>query len=173
MNNMFWKKFIILIPLLSMTILGQRSEIKPYGGITIPIGAELGFLGETDLPKIDMLKMFTKGSMTWAPVFGSNETTQSVLIGGLQPGLRLKILNDILLISGGLSVNPIAPLPFDGLDLGFGTFLGIGFRVKNVELGIYSTNVFGKKIFISEIGWISFTITKAFPVTKRKEKERN
>jgi hypothetical protein len=167
------KKALLIGAILVMNVYSQKFDSRFFGAVSLPIGAELGFIGESEIPRIDMLKVFTKGSILWAPVFGNNGPVNSVLIGGMQPGLRLKLLNEIVLISGGISINPVAPLPFEGLDFGLGTFLGLGFRIKNIELGLYTTSAIGRDIFISDIGWLSFTISRAFALSKGDQELRN
>lgn len=156
------KRVLIFLIFICINAYSQKFESRFFGGVTLPIGAEVGFIGETDLPKIEILKVLAKAYLYWAPVSGNKEDINSVLIAGFQPGLRLKLINDIVLISGGLSINPIMPLPFDGMDLGLGTFLGIGVRIHKVEIGLYTTNMFGR-----EMGWLSLTISRAF--LKKKE----
>jgi hypothetical protein len=48
----------------------------------------------------------------WAPVFSNDDKSGSLLIVSLQPGFRVKLLNDQLFLSGGISTNPVFPFPF-------------------------------------------------------------
>ena len=155
-------RIIVIITLICINAYSQNFESRVFGGVTLPIGAELGFIGETDLPNTEMLKVFTKASLCWAPVLSNKKDVNSMLIAGFQPGFRLKLMDEKFMISGGLSVNPIMPLPFDGMKVGFGTFFGVGTRINNVEIGLYPTLVFSQKI-----GWLSLTISKA--ITKNRE----
>lgn len=79
------RKKVVMLLLASAACFSQGFESRLYGGMTLPIGVEAGFIGETDLPGVETLKLFTKGSVVWAPVLGDDEFVKSVLIGGLQP----------------------------------------------------------------------------------------
>jgi hypothetical protein len=65
-------------------------------------------------------------------------------------------------LSGGLSINPIAVLPFQGMDFGFGPYFGVGINIGIVELGGYWTTIIGKNIFISKAGWFSLLLSRRF-----------
>jgi hypothetical protein len=153
------KKAILFVGLFCSLIYAQEFKTHFCGGLTLPIGGELGFLTETNLPNTKILKIMGRGTILWAPIFKSNK---SILIGSLQPGIRLKLINEILLLNGGISLNPVAVLPFQGMDFGFGTFVGAGVNISNVELGLYWSTIFGHRIFISNVGWLSLLLSKKF-----------
>lgn len=158
------RNMVVMLLLASAACFAQGFESRVYGGLTLPIGVEAGFIGETDLPGVETLKLFTKGSLVWAPVLGDDTFVKSVLIGGLQPGLRWNPAKSIVRLSAALSFNPVSPLPLDGIDFGFGSSLGVAVRAKDLEIGLYTTRVSGNKIHISKLGWLTITVSRAFPV---------
>jgi hypothetical protein len=153
------KNAIVFVCLFCSIIYSQEFRTRFCGGLTLPIGGELGFLTETELPNTKKIKIIGRGTILWAPIFNSGK---SILIGSLQPGIRIKLMNEILLLNGGLSINPVSVLPFQGMDFGFGTFVGAGVNIDNVELGLYWSTIFGHRIFISEVGWLSLLLSKRF-----------
>lgn len=157
-------KALFFIIVFSINVFSQNFESRFFGGINLPIGAELGFISETDLPKIDVLKILAKSSIMWSPVFSEDDKFRSLLILGLQPGIRARLLNDRLYLSGGLSINPVFPLPFDGMSFGLGSFLGASVRIRAVELGLYGTTIFNHNRYTNDFRWLSITVSKGFPL---------
>ena len=156
-------RVVLIVIVAAAAGFSQGFQSRLFGGVTLPIGVEAGLVGEMDLPGVETLKLFTKGSVVWAPVLGDDEFVKSVLIGGLQPGLRWNPAKSIVRLSAALSFNPVSPLPFDGMDFGFGSSLGVAVRAKDLEIGLFTTNVSGNKIHISKLGWLAVTVSRAFP----------
>ena len=149
--------------ILFTAAFSQTVDSRPCIGVTLPPGVEVGILSECQLPKSDVLKLFVRCTAMWAPSNGNNDVNSVVIISG-QPGLRLKLLDNKIMPTAGFSINPILPFPLNGFDFGIGSFAGVGFRIKNIELGVYATTAFGENLYISKIGVLSASISKSFEV---------
>jgi hypothetical protein len=51
---------LLLMIIFSLNLFSQNFESRFFGGVNFPIGAELGFISQTDLPKIDVLNICDK-----------------------------------------------------------------------------------------------------------------
>jgi hypothetical protein len=155
------QKIILSVITLAALSHSQQIEKRFFGAISLPIGGEIGYLNETEILAIDELVVFLKASLFWAPVF-DNEKVNSVFMVSAQPGLRVKVLENKLMASGGFSVNPMLPVPVDGMDFGTGAFYGLSLAVQKVEIGIYSTHILGQNMLFGQLHWLSLTVSKSF-----------
>jgi hypothetical protein len=72
-----------IICLFYSLIYSQEIESRFCGGLTLPIGLEVGVLTETELPKTKEIKIIGKGTILWAPIF--NNKSLSLIRGRLYP----------------------------------------------------------------------------------------
>lgn len=163
------KKFYLLILLITAQLYSYEKSSKLLIGATLPLGAEVGFINEANIPESKYFKGLIQGYCMWSPLFEDGFSSGHVISLNMQPGFRLTCFNNFLKISAGFSLNGFLPLPADIFIFGIGPYHGYTISLGEYELGITGTLIVAGINTENPFGWLSLTFSRGFPVLKNKK----
>jgi hypothetical protein len=160
------KKLLFIILIFVSMSFSQDFTTRFCMGYTPLAGFEIGFLGESDVPKLQFLKISTRGSLGYKYLV-NNDFYTGTIYGSFQAGGKFKLLNNKFNPSAGFSFNPLLPFrkdsgQMDAMFAGFGPFIGISTTIGNVEPCLILTYSSSCEDIHSTIYWLTFLISKSF-----------